>query len=103
MEAPEDENWKFGHKTPQPDNILLSAVHSFIHKNSLSSMGIKKHKGISNPDLERAFREKHEDDDETNGVAELFKDLGEIEFVKPDLRKAKRNVGRDIELFGMIT
>ena len=65
-------------------------------------MGKMKHRGIAEIDLEQAFKEKHdESDDET--VSELFNDLMEIEFVKPDLRAARRNIGRDDELFSMIT
>ena len=97
MDPPEDYNWKFGHKTPQPDNLLLAGIHNFLHKNSLRSMGKLKKKGISDPDFEKAF-EGHDD-----SVRELFSDLSEVEFEKPDLRKARREIGRDNELFGMIT
>mmetsp|Transcript_23375 Transcript_23375/g.31319 ORF Transcript_23375/g.31319 Transcript_23375/m.31319 type:complete len:98 (+) Transcript_23375:399-692(+) len=97
MDAPENDNWRFGQKTPQSDNIILSGLHNFLHKNSLSSMGRMKRKGISQPDFEKAF-EGHDDK-----VRDLFSELSEMEFEKPDLRKARRNVGRDADLFGMIT
>ena len=100
MEAPQNENWKFGQKSPSPDNLLLSAIHNLLHKNSISSMGKQKHKGISQPDFEKAFSGRTGVGD---GVAELFNELSEIEFEKPDLRKVKRNIGRDDELFGMLT
>ena len=32
----ENENWKFGQKAPMPDNMLLSAIHNLLHKNSLA-------------------------------------------------------------------
>ena len=102
MEEPENDNWKFGHKAPTPDNFLLSAVHSFMHKNTFASMGRTKRKGIADLDLEQAFHEKHKDSDDES-VASLFSELSEIEFEKPDLRSQKRNIGRDNELFGMIT
>ena len=55
MEPTEDPNWKFGSKTPSPDNMLLSAVHNLLSKNSLASMGGQNHKGISEADFDAAF------------------------------------------------
>ena len=55
MEPAEDPNWKFGSKTPSPDNMLLSAVHNLLSKNSLASMGGQNHKGISEADFDAAF------------------------------------------------
>ena len=79
-----------------PDNMLLSAIHNLLHKNSLASMGEQKHKGIMNPDFEYAFmRSDDPENDEMDSVAELFEDMSAMEFEKPDLRKARKNIGRD--------
>ena len=83
-----------------PDNILLSALHNLLHKNSVSSMGFMDRKGITKPDLEAAFKGHG---DEEDSVAALFKDMSTMEFEKPDLRKVRREVGRDKELFDMVT
>ena len=80
--------------------MLLSAIHNLLHKNSIAKLGDEKKKGITNPDFEKAFAGRGDVDD---NVGELFSELGEIEFEKPDLRKVKRNLGRDTELFGMMT
>ena len=36
MESDEDPNWKFGQKSPGPDNVIMKAVHNLLHKNSLA-------------------------------------------------------------------
>ena len=89
----EDPNWKFNNKSPMPDNLLLAGIHNLLSKNSFKAMGEQKHKGITNPDFDRAFLGKAEGEDEN--VAELFEELGEMEFEKPDLREMQRNLGRD--------
>ena len=94
----ENPNWKFGQKAPVPDTMLLAAVHNIMHKNSLSSMHDMKHKGITNPDFEAAFLGGADDEN----IAELFEEMSEMEFEKPDLRAVKRNIGRDPELFEML-
>ena len=85
-----------------PDNLMLAAVHNLLHKNSLSSMGEQKHKGITNPDFDAAFRRVEGDDDEDD-VAALFEEMSEMEFEKPNLREVRKNIGRDPELFSMLT
>ncbi len=80
--------------------MLLSAIHNLLSKNSIAKLGDEKKKGITNPDFEKAFAGRDGVDD---NVGELFSELGEIEFENPDLRKVKRELGRDKELFGMLT
>ena len=83
-----------------PDNVLLSALHNLLHKNSISSMGVMERKGISKPNLEAAFKGHGDDED---SVAALFEEMSTMEFEKPDLRKVRREIGRDKELFDMVS
>ena len=100
MEPSENPNWKFGQKAPMPDNLLLSALHNLLNKNSISSMGPVDRKGITSPDFEKAFLG---DGDDKNEVAALYEDMSTMEFEKPDLRTIKKQIGRDKELFDMVT
>ena len=36
-------------------------------------------------------------------MAALFEEMSEMEFEKPNLREVRRNIGRDKELFDMVT
>ena len=63
-----------------------------------------KHKGITDPDFEASFRRQEgEEDEDIDEVTELFEDLTGMEFERPDLRKVKSTIGRDPELFDMLT
>jgi len=91
----------FNSKGPQPDFPLLKVAHNFIAKNSLSSQGLNP-KGISKPDFEKAFSSEHFSG-EDGSVNEMITQLTEFEFEMPNLRDLRKNVGKDPELFGMVT
>lgn len=101
MDDVENPDWKFGSKAPMADNLILRGIHNLLHRNSIASMQQNDMKGISKIDLDGAFLGGS--DDEDGSVAELFEELSTMEFEKPNLREVRRNIGRDKDLFDMVT
>ena len=84
---------------------MLKGIHNFLHKNSIAALGPKKMKGISNPDFNKVIQGNQFSGsvDQAESVDEMMNQMTSMDFERPDMRKYRRNVGKDEDLFGMIT